>query len=202
MAGAGGVHRGGELKVLGAWASPFVLRVRVALHLKGLEYEYVEVDLADKSELLLASNPVHNKVPVLHADRPVCESMLIVEYLDDAFPGSGRAFLPADPLGRAAACFWAAYVDDELLSAWLAIHAAGTEKKAEAVTRALATVDMLEGVLVDAESVGGQGWFGGDGVGLVDVAFGGFVLAIQASEPTTGLRIMDTLVGRRCWRRG
>ena len=107
---------GSELKVLGAWASPFVLRVRVALHLKGLDYEYVEVDLADKSEQLLASNPVHNKVPVLlHAGKPVCESMLIVEYLDDAFPDAGTAFLPADPHGRAVARFWAAYVDAEVI---------------------------------------------------------------------------------------
>ena len=104
-----------ELKVLGAWASPFVLRVRVALHLKGLDYEYVEVDLADKGEQLLASNPVHKKVPVLlHAGKPVCESMLIVEYLDDAFPDAGTAFLPADPHGRAVARFWAAYVDAEV----------------------------------------------------------------------------------------
>ncbi|KAL6879630.1 hypothetical protein ACP4OV_012289 [Aristida adscensionis] len=102
MAGAGGVHSGGELKLLGAWASPFVLRVRVALHLKGLEYEYVEVDLADKSELLLASNPVH-KVLLLHGGRPVCESMLVVEYLDDAFPGSGRALRPSSPPTRSAA---------------------------------------------------------------------------------------------------
>ncbi|KAL6597852.1 hypothetical protein ACP70R_046657 [Stipagrostis hirtigluma subsp. patula] len=191
MAGAGGAD---ELKVLGAWASPFVLRVRVALHLKGLEYEYVEVDLADKSDLLLASNPVHKKVPVLlHAGRPVCESTLIVEYLEAAFPGAGQAFLPADPHGRAVARFWAAYVDDELLSAWLAIHAAATEKeKAEAVARTLAAVDALEGALADAERPGGsKGWFGGGGVGLVDVALGGFVPAIQASEPTTGLRIVD-----------
>ncbi|RLN24009.1 putative glutathione S-transferase GSTU6 [Panicum miliaceum] len=184
-----------ELKVLGAWASPFVLRVRVALHLKGLDYEYVEVDLADKSEQLLASNPVHKKVPVLlHAGKPVCESMLIVEYLDDAFPVAGTVFLPADPHGRAVARFWAAYVDAELLSSWVAIHAAGTEEeKAEAVARTLAAVDTLEGSLADAEQrTGCKGWFGGDGVGYVDLALGGLVPAIQASEPTTGLRIVDT----------
>ncbi|XP_062212921.1 probable glutathione S-transferase GSTU6 [Phragmites australis] len=188
-AGAGAVRK---IKVLGAWASPFVLRVRVALHLKGLEYEYVEVDLADKSELLLASNPVHKKVPVLlHGGMPVCESMLIVQYLDEAFSGAGPAFLPADPHDRAVARFWAAYVDNELLSSWLAVYAARTEEKAEAVTRTLAAVDVLEGALADAECSGGKGWFGGDGVGFVDIALGGFVPAIQASEPTTGLRIVD-----------
>ncbi|CAO2208365.1 unnamed protein product [Urochloa humidicola] len=184
-----------ELKLLGAWASPFVLRVRVALHLKGLDYEYAEEDLAAKSELLLASNPVHEKVPVLlHAGRPVCESLLILEYLDDAFPSAGPPLLPADPHGRAAARFWAAFVDGELLSSWLAIHAAATgeDEKAAAAARTLAAVDALEGALADAEQRSGEkGWFGGGGVGLVDVALGGFVPAIQASEAATGLRVVD-----------
>jgi glutathione S-transferase len=31
----------GELKLLGLWTSPFVIRARLALNLKGLRYEYV-----------------------------------------------------------------------------------------------------------------------------------------------------------------
>ena len=82
----------------------------------------------------------------------------------------------------------------QLLSSWVAIHAAGTEEeKAEAVARTLAAVDTLERALADAEQrSGSKGWFGGDGVGFVDLALGGFVPAIRASEPTTGLRIVDT----------
>jgi glutathione S-transferase len=33
---------GDDLKLLGLWSSPFVLRVQLALSLKGLGYEYIE----------------------------------------------------------------------------------------------------------------------------------------------------------------
>ena len=64
-----------DLKLLGMWASPYVVRVQLALRLKGLSYEYIEENLQHKGELLLSSNPVHKKVPVLiHDGKPVSES--------------------------------------------------------------------------------------------------------------------------------
>ena len=60
---AGG-EEAGELRLLGAWMSPYVIRAKVALHMKGLSYEYMEEDFQRKSDLLLRSNPVHKKVPV------------------------------------------------------------------------------------------------------------------------------------------
>ena len=116
---AGEATGGGQgLTLLGLWFSPFVIRARIALNLKGLTYVYTEeISLFDKSELLLTSNPVLKKVPVLiHDGKPVCESQIIVQYIDEAFPSAagGAPILPSDPYDRAVARFWASYVEDKV----------------------------------------------------------------------------------------
>ena len=102
-----------DLKLLGLPLSPFVISVRMALNMKGVSYEYVDEDLSNKSELLLKSNPVHKKVPVLiHNGKPICESLVILQYVDELF--AGRSILPTDPYERATASFWAAYAGDKV----------------------------------------------------------------------------------------
>jgi glutathione S-transferase len=104
-----------EVKLLGAWPSPFVMRARIALNIKAVEYEFLQETLEPKSQLLIQSNPVYKKIPVLiHADKPICESLVIVQYIDD-FWTSGPSILPSDPYDRAIHRFWAAYLDDKVL---------------------------------------------------------------------------------------
>lgn len=78
----------GVIKLLETPASPFSKRVEFVLNLKYIEYELIHENLARKSELLLTSNLVHKKVPVLlHANKPpIPESLIIIEYLDDIYP--------------------------------------------------------------------------------------------------------------------
>ncbi|KAJ1296509.1 hypothetical protein BS78_01G306500 [Paspalum vaginatum] len=183
---------GGELKLLGLWSSPFVTRAKLALQIKGLSYEYVEEDLGNKSELLLSSNPVHKAVPVLiHDGKTVCESSVIVQYIDDAFAGTGPSFLPADPYDRAVARFWAAFLEDKLVKTWGRVFRAKTdEERAEAMRETIAAAGVLESGL--KECSGGLGpFFGGDSVGYVDVLLGGMVSWIKAAEPLSGAKIID-----------
>ncbi|PON67059.1 S-crystallin [Trema orientale] len=89
-----------EVVLIRTWASSYCKRVELALKLKGIPYEYVQEDLANKSELLLHHNPVHKKVPVLvHKGKAIVESLVILEYIDEHWNNS-PILLPIDPYQR------------------------------------------------------------------------------------------------------
>jgi maleylacetoacetate isomerase len=85
------------------WRSTTSYRVRIALNLKGLEYETRSIDLvagAQRSDEYAALNPGQG-VPtlVLQDGSVLTQSMAILDYLDALAPKP--ALLPADPLARA-----------------------------------------------------------------------------------------------------
>jgi len=77
-------------------------RVRIALALKGLAYDYMPVHLVKQEHLAesYAAVSPSRLVPLLRdGEAVVTQSMAIIEYLDETHPQP--ALLPADALGRA-----------------------------------------------------------------------------------------------------
>ncbi|CAO1947884.1 unnamed protein product [Urochloa humidicola] len=183
---------GGELLLLGCWYSPYAIRARVALGLKGLSYEYIEENLFDKSDLLLESNPVHGKVPVLiHGGRPVCESLAVVQYVDETWPGAGPPLLPSDAHDRATARFWAAFVDDaKFFQPWRRLMRSTTDElRAEAFKNVVPQYEILEQGFMECSK--GKAFFGGDTIGLADIALGSFLMWFKVVGEVSGYKLLD-----------
>ncbi|KAI3812084.1 hypothetical protein L1987_16788 [Smallanthus sonchifolius] len=161
-----------EMKLLGITGSPFVTRVEFVLKLKSIEYEYFEEDLLNKSELLVTSNPVFRRVPVLlHANKqPMAESLPIMEYLDELKPDV-HPLLPSDPSDRVQ-CRVLAYTFDTLCVPWIKEFMLTREKerKEELKTLLIEGFVMLEEAFVKLSK--GKAFFCGDDIGYLDIVVG------------------------------
>ncbi|KAI3469776.1 hypothetical protein Pfo_026439 [Paulownia fortunei] len=174
------------VKLVGFWVSPFVQRVRWALKLKGIEYEYIEEDIFNKSPLLSELNPVYEKVPVfIHDGNPLPESPIILEYIDQIW--KHNPLLPQDPYQTAQARFWAKFADEKVLeSAWLALCLEG-EKQERAVKLAIEHLEKIE------EKLEGNTFFGGDRIGYLDLMIGFVSYILPVWEEVASVKILDPL---------
>ncbi|CAM8909379.1 unnamed protein product [Rhodiola kirilowii] len=165
-----------EVILLDAWVSMFGMRVRIALREKGVEFEYREQDLRNKSELLLKMNPIHKKVPVLiHNGKPVCESSIAVQYIDEVW--NDRApLLPLEPYQRAQARFWVDFIDKKFYDAGRKIWTTKGEEQ-EAGKK-----DFIEAVKVLEAELGDKKFFGGEKIGFVDIGLIGYDTWFHAYE--------------------
>ena len=95
----------GTLTLSGYWRSSAAYRVRIALNLKGVEYENKPVHLLrdggeQHAQAFREVNP-QQLIPVLvDGDRVIRQSLAIIEYLDDAYPETTR-LLPIAARDRA-----------------------------------------------------------------------------------------------------
>ncbi len=91
-----------NLKLHSYFRSSASFRVRIALELKGLPYDYIAVHIArgDHKKPPYVDLSADTLVPLLEIDgQKLSQSMAIIEYLDEKHPTP--ALLPEDAMGRA-----------------------------------------------------------------------------------------------------
>jgi maleylacetoacetate isomerase len=90
------------MRLYSFFRSSAAFRVRIALNLKGVDYETVSVDLpaaAHRAPEFRAVNP-QATIPTLDDDGTILwQSLAIIEYLDARFPSP--RLIPAEPVARA-----------------------------------------------------------------------------------------------------
>lgn len=93
---------------------PFSHRCRIVLFEKGMDFQVIDVDVANKPEDLAVMNP-YNEVPVLvERDLILYQANIINEYIDERFPHP--QLMPADPVMRGRARLFLYRFEQELFS--------------------------------------------------------------------------------------
>ncbi|GAU49420.1 hypothetical protein TSUD_240030 [Trifolium subterraneum] len=180
-----------DLKLLSTPSSPFALRVKIALNIKGLDYDNIVETMNPKSDLLLQSNPVYKKIPVLiHGDKSISESAIIVEYIDEVWKNNGTPILPSNAYDRAIARFWVAYIDDKWYNSSKNLLVAQNDESKKAC------FEQVEEVLLRLEDVlnkysEGKDFFGGENIGFLDICFGSYLSWLRVTEKVIGKKVLD-----------
>ncbi|XP_015868070.3 glutathione S-transferase U9-like [Ziziphus jujuba] len=180
-----------KVRLHGAWSSPYNQRVKLALKLKGIAYEYVEEDLRNKSPLLLKYNPVYKKIPVLvHNGKPVCESLVILEYIDETWRDFGPKLLPQDPFKRAQVRFWVSFIQQQLFEAMFSVLKTDGEAQHKAIKEVNEKLNILEEGMknffqASTHPVDGQN------LGLLDIVICSILGNYKAQEQVLGIKIID-----------
>jgi glutathione S-transferase len=151
------------LKLISHKLCPYVQRAVIALTEKGVGYERIDIDLANKPDWFLAISPL-GKTPVLQVgDSAIFESAVILEYLEETEP---KPLHPVDPLTRAEHRGWIEF-GSSVLGDIAGFYAAPDEATFKAKS------SQLEQRFARLETrVAASPWFDGESFSLVDAVFG------------------------------
>lgn len=158
---------------------PFAQRARIALALKGVEHEQHEIDITRPYPERFIELSANGKVPTLVVDgRPLFESEVICEFVDEAYPGP--RLLPEDPYRRGVARLLIDYGKDQFIPPLYTLLLNQDEAKDGGLTdRALASWRWLNDRLI---TLADGDRFVFDEPCLADYAFGPFFQRWQIVE--------------------
>ena len=153
--------------------SPFVQRVWISLELKGIAYQYIEIDPYKKPDQLLAINP-RGLVPALrHGEWGCYESSVLMEYLEDI--NQGIPLFPQDPKLRAHCRLWSDHINRKVLPLFYALlQAQEDEKQVENAAKLREEIHKITDV---ADPAGP--FFLGPHISFVDVQFAPWIVRFR-----------------------
>jgi len=151
------------LKLISHKLCPYVQRAVIALSEKGVAFERIDIDLANKPDWFLKVSPL-GKTPVLVVgDHAIFESAVILEYLEETAP---KSLHPADPLARAehrAFIEFGSAVLNDIAGFYAAPDEATFKTKVTQLEQRFARLEAR---------VAAAPWFDGEKFSLVDAVFG------------------------------
>lgn len=171
---------------------PYVQRAAIVLGEKGVPYERINIDLANKPDWFKAISPL-GKVPLLKVgDEVLFESTVIAEYLEETQPG---ALHPADPLAKARHRGWMEFGSAVLGDVWVletTADAAAFDAKVKVVKEKLARVEA---------ELGDGPFFAGESFSLVDAVFAPIFRIFDGFDAVRDLGLFDGLPKASAWRK-
>jgi glutathione S-transferase len=158
-----------NLVLYSARACPYAHRTRLVLAEKGLSFELVEIDLANKPAWFSGVS-LYGKVPALeHDGQRIVESAVINEYVDETFPEP--PLLPRLPAPRAIARIWIDFANTRLAVSYANVLWGATDAaRASAKLELAAALERLEREALPQLSGGGP-YFLGSQPSLLDFTF-------------------------------
>ncbi|MER8380658.1 glutathione S-transferase family protein [Mesorhizobium sp. M0142] len=177
---------------------PYVQRAAISLREKGVPFERIAVDLANKPAWFKAISPL-GKVPLLRVEHDgqetvIFESLVILEFLEETQP---NPLHPTDPYARARHRAWIEF-GSAILNAIGRFYSAPTEAALLAESEALSAVfDRLEVELANG-AVGP--WFAGERFSLVDAVYGPIFRYFDVFDRIGDFGILDGKPHVQVWR--
>jgi glutathione S-transferase len=178
------------LKLISHTLCPYVQRAAIALAEKGMPFERIDVDLANKPDWFKAISPLGKTPVLLVGDTAIFESAVILEYLEDT---QAPALHPADPLARAEHRAWIE-VGSAILNDIAGLYAAADAAAFDAKVAA------LKGKFARIEARLNAPWFDGARFSLVDAVFGPVFRYFDAFDRLADFGILAGLPKVAAWR--
>ncbi|KAJ5221751.1 uncharacterized protein N7469_010638 [Penicillium citrinum] len=162
-----------NLKLYGSCFCPFVQRVWISLELKGIPYQYIEINPYEKPKALLDINP-RGLVPALQHDNWGCyESSVLMEYLEDL--DFGARLFPTDPKQRAHCRLWADHINRNIIPNFYRVLQEQEQQKQIANVQELRDAFNL---LTTAAHLSGP-YFMGSQISFVDIQVAPWILRLR-----------------------